>query len=723
MRSSKNACVILYVKKFALMIMCLLLIFSVCPVSANADDSAAIKTVRVGRHEPPYFITDESGRYSGYTYDYQQKIAAYTGWSYEYVDGGWSELLGKLKDGEIDMLGNVSLSEERAKDMLFSSLPMGTETYYLFVSPRANDIRYDDCSSMNGKKIGVAKDSYQSKLLADWLQTNSVSAEIVEMTSQEEEALGLLDNGIDAYVTMDFHADPQESIPLWKIGSSDFFFAVSKSRPDLLNSLNFAMSRIKDESTFFSMQLNEKYLRNTEAELYISDQEKDWLNNHGTIRVGYQDNYLAFCSADTKTGELTGALKDYLDYASTALKNASLSFETVSYPNVSEAIEDLKAGKLDCVFPANLAYFDSETHGLAMTPSIMTTEIDAVVRSSDRKDFLQKEQLTAAVNEGNINYELFLKEHFPHWEIKHFKDTAACLDAVAKGDADCVIISNYRLNNISKQCEQLHLSTVYTGLNTDYYFALRKGDANLYSILSRITSAVPEATIHTALTYYSTEDMKTDFSDYIKENWGIAMSIVAVIFLIITLLLLRIIHVEKKALKEANKVNALNKKVYVDTLTRLRNKAGYTDYVNLLSERVKSGEVKDFCVCVFDCDDLKYINDRYGHQMGDEYLKNASRLICRIFEHSPVFRVGGDEFIAFLLNRDYENRDELLVRFEQESTAINESAVNEWEHVNVSLGIARYDADTDKSIEDTEARADEKMYENKRRRKEARMNK
>ena len=138
---------------------------------------------------------------------------------------------------------------------------------------------------------------------------------------------------------------------------------------------------------------------------------------------------------------------------------------------------------------------------------------------------------------------------------------------------------------------------------------------------------------------------------------------------------------------------------------------------------MKSGEVKDFCVCVFDCDDLKYINDRYGHQMGDEYLKNASRLICRIFEHSPVFRVGGDEFIAFLLNRDYENRDELLVRFEQESTAINESAVNEWEHVNVSLGIARYDADTDKSIEDTEARADEKMYENKRRRKEARMNK
>ena len=87
------------------------------------------KTVRVGWHEAPYFITDKFGRRSGYSYEYQYKLAAYTGWNYEYVRGSWSQLLQMLKDGEIDLLSDVSFMQERTKDMLYASLPMGTEAY------------------------------------------------------------------------------------------------------------------------------------------------------------------------------------------------------------------------------------------------------------------------------------------------------------------------------------------------------------------------------------------------------------------------------------------------------------------------------------------------------------------------------------------------------------------------------------------------------------------
>ena len=281
----------------------------------------------------------------------------------------------------------------------------------------------NDYSSLNGKKIGVAKDSIQSKMLKEWMQKYEVQAELIEMTTQEKESMQLIDSDIDAFVTMDFHVNPQKYVPVWKIGGSDYYFAVSKSSSDLLNDLNFAMGRIKNENKLFDVQLNEKYLQNTEAELYVSDREQEWLSKHKTIRVGYQNNYLAFCSKDERTGELIGALKDYLNYASTALKNVELNFETISYPTVSEAIADLKKGKIDCVFPANLTYYDSEMQGLAMSPEIMTTEMDAIVRSSDRKEFLQKKQVTVAVNEGNTNYELFLKDHFPNWNIKHYKDT------------------------------------------------------------------------------------------------------------------------------------------------------------------------------------------------------------------------------------------------------------------------------------------------------------
>ena len=513
MTNIKRESICRHIKQIIVMLLLLSLVTTVFPFSVFAEERKANKVVRVGWHEQPYFITDENGRYSGYTYDYQQKISAYTGWIYEYVSGSWSELLQMLKDGEIDMLGNVSYTEERANDMLYSSLPMGTESYYLFASQKNKDIRMNDYSSLNGKKIGVAKDSIQSKMLKEWMQKYEVQAELIEMTTQEKESMQLIDSDIDAFVTMDFHVNPQKYVPVWKIGGSDYYFAVSKSSSDLLNDLNFAMGRIKNENKLFDVQLNEKYLQNTEAELYVSDREQEWLSKHKTIRVGYQNNYLAFCSKDERTGELIGALKDYLNYASTALKNVELNFETISYPTVSEAIADLKKGKIDCVFPANLTYYDSEMQGLAMSPEIMTTEMDAIVRSSDRKEFLQKKQVTVAVNEGNTNYELFLKDRFPGWNVKHYKDTSKGLEAVAKGEADCVIISNYRFNNISKQCEQLHLSAVYTGVNMKYYFALCKGNTDLYSILSRVTIAVPDEAIHTALTYYSTEDVKTGLLD------------------------------------------------------------------------------------------------------------------------------------------------------------------------------------------------------------------
>lgn len=119
----------------ALLLVLLLAASFLPPLAAQAQGGE--KVVRVGWHEEPYFITDQYGRRSGYSYEYQCKVAAYTGWTYEYVEGSWTELLQKLKDGELDLLSDVSFMEERAQDMLYASLPMGTEAYYIFVAPPA----------------------------------------------------------------------------------------------------------------------------------------------------------------------------------------------------------------------------------------------------------------------------------------------------------------------------------------------------------------------------------------------------------------------------------------------------------------------------------------------------------------------------------------------------------------------------------------------------------
>ena len=702
------------IKKIIVVSVILMLVLSIVMQAAGhvrADDR---KTVRVGWHEPPYFIKDKDGRSSGYSYDYQMKVAAYTGWEYEYVEGTWTDLFEMLKKGEIDVLSDVSYTDERAGEMLFTTVPMGTESYYVFVSPRNQEITSGNLSSLNGKKIGVTEGSVQKEYFESWAKAHGITAEIVEVNGDSEEGLSNLDIQYDAFVTMDTFGTPETAVPVCKVGSSDFYFAVNKNRPDLAEELESAMNRIQDENKYYNQQLHDKYLKSDENNRYFSYTELEWLQEHGTIRVGYQDNYLAFCAKDPKTGELTGALKDILDYASSAFVNGNVRFEAISYPTASDAIEALKNGEIDCVFPANLTSYDAEQMDLALSPALMRTEMDAVVRESAQKEFLHKDKVKVAVNEGNTNYDLFLADNYPGWERVYFKDTAAGLKAVSAGLADCVIISNYRYSNISKQCEDLHLTTVYTGVEMDYCFATRFGDSELYSILARITGVVPDSVVHTALTYYSTEDVKTSFADIIKDNLFIIMTVIAAVLLIILILLVRSIRAEKKVNEEERLLKDLNRRAFVDSLTSVRNKGAYTDFLNKLQERLDNGDKLEFAIGIFDCNDLKKVNDQYGHDKGDIYLKNACRLICVIFDHSPVFRMGGDEFAVFLQNSDFNNKEELIKTFETRQKEINDAAENRWDEVHVAFGIAVHDPQIDDSVNDTVRRADKIMYENKR---------
>ena len=122
----------------------------------------------------------------------------------------------------------------------------------------------------------------------------------------------------------------------------------------------------------------------------------------------------------------------------------------------------------------------------------------------------------------------------------------------------------------------------------------------------------------------------------------------------------------------------------------------------------------EYAIGVFDCDDLKSVNDQYGHDKGDLYLKAASRLICRVFQHSPVFRIGGDEFAVVLTGEDFQNRDQLVQQFNEAKKGAAASSENIWEQVHIALGIAVYDPEADSSVNDTARRADKIMYENKR---------
>ena len=152
---------------------------------------------------------------------------------------------------------------------------------------------------------------------------------------------------------------------------------------------------------------------------------------------------------------------------------------------------------------------------------------------------------------------------------------------------------------------------------------------------------------------------------------------------------------------------------FQDSLTGVRNKMAYDSYLSELKDRIERGEVKSYGIAVLDTNNLKEINDTYGHENGNAYLVNSCKLICQIFTHSPVFRIGGDEFLVVLTGRDLENHSELMTQL-KESMDLTKNASFPWKQISIAcgLGIASYAKGT--TIEETFNKADKNMYINKR---------
>ena len=641
-------------RRLACLLLCLLLTVLLLPAAAGETETAE-KVVRVGWYESAFCSTDSLGRRSGYAYEYQIKIAAYTGWKYEYVEGSWSELLQMLIRGEIDLMSDVSYTPERADVMLFPSLPMGAEEYYLFVANTNTEITATDYTTLNGKKVGVNAGSVQAGFYREWAEAHAVESEVVEVTCGEDESLRMLERGeLDAYVTVDsFTAgvarEPDRPTPICRIGASDYFFAVAKNQPELLGELDTALARIQEENRYYSQELFDKHLVIRGANAFLTPAEKEWLDGHGTIRVGYQDEYLAFCATEPETGELTGALKDYLEIAADCVMNAHINFEPKAYPTAGAAMEAMKRGEVDCAFPANLSPGDAEDMGLCLTHELMETDLFAVVRQKDRQLFGDREHVVVAVNEGNPNYESTLKDYFPNWRTVYYPTTAECLQAVAKSVADCVLISSYRYNNIARECERLGLTTVSTGKELEYCFAVASGQPAMYSILAKVADLVPEAAVNTALSRYMTEDAKTTLEDFIRENVWIVIGVIVALLAVILFLMIRSMRRGRRAAKLIHATET-------DELTGLYNRDYFLEYAGRIQ---REHPEKQMDAVVLNIDRFHSVNATNGRGFGDLVLKTLGNEI-----HAAAKEAGGiagrfeaDRFDLYCPHREDAGQD------------------------------------------------------------------
>ncbi len=628
-------------KRFLSVTLCLLMLLGlILPFSASACRSAD-KVVRVGRFESTYCYRDKYGRRRGIAYEYQQRIAAHTGWTYEYVEDSWPNLLQMLMDGDLDLISDVSYKEERAEHMLYPSLAMGAE---------------------------------------------------------------------------------DRIIPVCKIGSSDYYFTVNKNRPDLLNELNAALAAIQDEDPYFNQRMFDAYVQLTRTNAFLSSGQESWLKNHGTIRVGYREDYMPFCGTDKTAGGLTGALKNFLTHASNSLKNSQLQFEAYPYSSTDAALEAMRNGEIDCVFPVNLSSDYCETHGLLTINPIMQTEMNVLTRAADRPDISGGRELTVVINQGNINFETFIMDNIPDRKILTRADSGDCLRAVASREADCALDCDYRMNAVEPLVNRYKLVALPTGVSMGLSFAVPRGEHELYSILSKLANLSQDVDMEYALVSHIYSNQRIRFADFLQDNWLGVVAVLIVISAVIIFLLNQKLKGEKKLneqqrqmeeslrreLEQKEQLASVTRIAYTDPLTGVKSKYAYQEAEERLNRRIAEGTVSEFSVVVFDLNNLKTINDSRGHEIGDEYIKDACKLICSGFKHSPVFRVGGDEFIAILEGEDYENQERLLERFERQAQENQERG-----GTVVAFGCSRFDPRTDKNTLAVSKRADVNMYKEK----------
>ena len=234
-----------------------------------AQEKGEYEKVRVGQLiYPGYQEGEGDAPKSGYGYEYLQQVAYYAGWEYEYVNGSFSELLEMLKKGEIDIMGDLSYTEERAKDINFAKEEQGREYYYLFVHEDRTDISATDLSTLQGARVGINKGSVQVDLFEEWCKENHVDCQVELYANSEEQYDDMNSGKLDAIVSTTV-AEKEILKYHWnsilKIGYSPYYIAVSKKSPELYEELNNAITRTLQSDWYYNEKVYLKYNGKTSA--------------------------------------------------------------------------------------------------------------------------------------------------------------------------------------------------------------------------------------------------------------------------------------------------------------------------------------------------------------------------------------------------------------------------------------------------------------------------
>ena len=547
-------------KSACVMLSLLLLLSAVLPVKAAAETASA-KVVRVGSFEDTFNYVNEKGARKDYGYELLETLSGYAGWQFEYVTCDWSDCFEKLKNGEIDIIGGISYTEDRTQEMLFSDEPMGVEKYYLYADLSRADISASDFKTLNGKKIGVLMGTEPEVMLAEWEEKYGLKTEHVNISNNEDVKQKLANHEIDCFVSLEESFWAERGIStITRVGESGIYYAINKNRPDIKEELDDAMRALDEAVPFYTADLYKRYFSMDYTPI-LTGEEKAWLRKHGAIRMGFLASDSGVSTFDPATGEFTGVITDYIQFAADCLGNQELEFQLVGYDSKEAELDALKSGEIDMIFHCDQNPNLAEEYHFACTNTTWTSNLMAV---TNKQHFNENNVNRIAVPQNKLSLKKYLAFYYPQWEIVDCDTQEDAARLVKDGQADCFVTGISSENKYSKKYSFYSVPLVNPVRSC---FAVNSGNRSLLSILNKTIKAMPVNMLAGALAMYKSSARKVTLSDFIKDNFFKVMLIssiaVAVVLLTILMLLQKARKAEAAARKAASDTQELNAKLQV----------------------------------------------------------------------------------------------------------------------------------------------------------------
>ena len=586
------------------------------PASATAQQGQG-KVVRVGLFEDTYHKVNVDGELYGYGYEYLQKIASYTGWTIEYVEADWYTCFDKLASGEIDILNGISYTDERSQEMLFSTLPMAEERYFLYGDSRDLKIDPADAHSVSGKTVGVMEGAIPEDVLNAWEKDNGVTTNHTQITTAEDVLANLEAGAMDCFVSVEEVWDQDYVTPLLYIGSSDVYFAINQGRTDIKKELDGAMARISSADPFYNDALYEKYFT-APTPAVVTDDERSWIEAHGPIRVGFIIGDVNIGEVDEATGEVGGIICDYIEYARNCLgDDVTLEFETCGYENMEAELTALANGEIDMIFkvPHNNHYVAE--YNLSLSDTTLEIPYSAV---SLPGSFDQFGDITVAIPTDNWVKKWYVEYCYPSWTIVDCDSVADAARMVRNGQVDCFLNRSGTARRYVKD-SAYQVNMLKYDISTS--FGVRRQDTALLSILNKTVAAMPDGLLDNALTTYDNESSSVTLAEFVRDNLADVVVVAAALALAFGTVLFAWRKTKSDAVRQRETDEAYQRELVAAKQAAEMANATKTDFLRRMSHDIRTP-----------INGIRGMVQIAGHNEGDpEKLKDCNEKIWKATDH------------------------------------------------------------------------------------------